>query len=334
MANEIRILIVEDEHAQCALIAAELEQRIAACVFLRIPTESDFVARFAEIVSFSPHFAIVDLNLKWCEPEEASSRPQLAEMHHRRAGLRIFQCLSYDDATKSVPVLMVSALGRETIRSEFSSLPDSVYLPDRKSPTDIANAIASLIAASPSLSVPPKAVTVPQPQALVSFNESLASYLARLEGRRPAASPRPKLFISYCHEDRQLLEEIKCAIVQASLRDPIDMWEDTLLKSDEWKPQIDRHMRTARGALFLVTMTFCASSFIRDIELKYFLEAHRDRGTKIMWVAVGASSVQITPLTEFQCLNDPDRPLRELIKPKRDKVLVKIAEKIVAELRE
>jgi hypothetical protein len=163
---------------------------------------------------------------------------------------------------------------------------------------------------------------------------NLMAYLALLEGRRPATSPRPKLFISYCREDRQSLDEIKRAIVPASLRDPIDVWEDALIKSGLWRPQIERHMRTASGVLFLVTLDFCASSFIRDTELKYFLEAYRDRGTKIMWVNVGASAVQLTPLIDFQCLNDPDRPLRKLSKPDREATLVDIAAKIVAELRE
>jgi hypothetical protein len=332
MANEIRVLVIEDKYPDYDRIVQELERRFEGCDVLLIRSESEFIIRFDEIMSFSPHFAVVDLFLKWCEPEQVSSRPQLSETHPRHAGQRIVRCLCNEPLSKSASILVVSALGRDTVRAEFGTVPENVYFPDRKSPSEIANAIFSLTPASLNLTLSREGQAVPQRVAPVPFSEALEAYRSRVEGRRRALV-RPKLFISYCHEDRQDLEMVKRAIRQASRADPIDVWEDALLTSGEWKPQIEKHMSAATAALFLVTMDFCASDFIQDTELKYFLEAYRRRGTKIMWIAVGASSVKKTQRIDFQCLNKPERPLRKLDKGTRETVLVEIAEKIAFELR-
>jgi hypothetical protein len=331
MANDIRVLVIEDQYPDCDRMVKALKRRFEGCDVLLIRSESEFVIRFEEIISFSPHFAVVDFFLKWCEPEEVATRPKLPESQPRRAGQRIVRCLCNEALTKSVSILVVSALGRDTVRAEFGTVPENVYFPDRKSPSEIANAIFSLIPVTLNLTLSRAGQAVPQRVAAVPFSEAIEAYRSRLGGGRSALA-QPKLFISYCREDRQDLEMVKKAIRQASRADPIDVWEDALLTSGEWRPQIEKHMSTAAGALFLATMDFCASEFIQDTELKYFLEAHQKRGVKIMWIAVGASSAMNTQLADFQCLNNPERPLRSL-KGTRETVLVQIAEKIVSELR-
>lgn len=332
MTNEVRVLLIEDQYPDYSRIIEELERHFPGCVVLLIRSESEFIVRFDEVLHFSPDFVVVDMYLKWCEPEETSSRPQLEGTHPRHAGKRIVRCLCNEKATDRVPVLVVSGLGRETVRSEFGTVPENVYFPDRKSPGEIANAIHSLTATSSNAPSPRNGESVPWRDSPVSFHDALEAYGRRVEGKAHVLV-QPKLFISYCHEDRQDLEMVKKAIRQASRADPIDLFEDALLTSGEWKPQIEKHMSTTTGALFLVTMDFCASDFIQNIELKYFLEAYRKVGIKIMWIAVGASSVKKTQLINFQCLNKPERPLRKLDKGTRETVLVQIAEKIVSELR-
>ncbi len=331
MANEIRVVAIEDHYPTRELLVRELRRRFEGCQVLQIPTESDFIIRFDEMVNFSPHAVVVDLFLRWCEPEEVSSRSQPSDWHFRDAGQRIVRCLCNDVLARDVFILPVSVLGREAVRAEMGSVPKNVCFPDGKGPGEIADLISSLITASPSPAFSREVEPVPPRIEPVPFSEALEAYRSRVEGEK---SVRPKLFISYCRGDRDDLERVKKAIRQASRKDPIDVWEDALLTSGEWKPQIEKQMSTATGALFLVTFDFCDSDFIQDVELESFLEAHKRRGVKIMWIAVGASFVDKTPLWNFQCLNKPARPLRSLDRHHRESVLVEIGNKIVHELRQ
>jgi hypothetical protein len=83
-------------------------------------------------------------------------------------------------------------------------------------------------------------------------------------------------------------------------------------------------------AILLVTHHFVASDFIMNYELPKLLEA-RQEGLTIVWIAVGASLYEETPLNDLQAVNDPSRPLDSLLEPALMPELVRIA-KIIKQL--
>ena len=70
--------------------------------------------------------------------------------------------------------------------------------------------------------------------------------------------------------------------------------------------------------------------FIKNAELQVFIQASREHGLKILWVAVRHSAWEATPLSHYQAVNDPEHPLEELEEwpAKQDKELIRICKEI------
>lgn len=82
---------------------------------------------------------------------------------------------------KDMPVILVSHLGREGIRTELGSRPVNLYLPDRKDPAEIANVVSSLVVGNPERFAVTSPVQAESPGSQAPFKELLAKYLARIE---------------------------------------------------------------------------------------------------------------------------------------------------------
>lgn len=144
-----------------------------------------------------------------------------------------------------------------------------------------------------------------------------------------AIRPRKVLFISYCHVDHQWLERIGKWLKPLERDGLIECWDDRRIKAGTlWRDEIAQSIGTARAALLLVTQDFLSSDFIYGEELPPLLEAAAQRGLTVLWVAVGQSTVDDSPLGAYQCLNDPARPLEELGDIECKKELSKIYDRI------
>lgn len=112
----------------------------------------------------------------------------------------------------------------------------------------------------------------------------------------------------------------------------IKLWDDTRIKAGSlWREEIEKSLATAKAAVLLVSPDFLASDFISAHELPRLLEAAKDEGLKILWLAVRSSMYQNTEIERYQALNDPLRPLAEFSAPLKDKALVEICERIKEE---
>lgn len=77
----------------------------------------------------------------------------------------------------------------------------------------------------------------------------------------------------------------------------------------------------------MVSPAFLASDFIHEQEFGPLLKEAEQRGVRILWIPVRASSYKETWLTNYQAVISPNKPLAEM-KTERDKAWVKICEEI------
>ena len=91
--------------------------------------------------------------------------------------------------------------------------------------------------------------------------------------------PRPRVFISYSHKDKDLLGALVAqlkALEQAGL---LDVWVDTRIDAgDKWYPEIETAMQGAAVAVCLVSEYFLASDFCTKQEVPFLLKREEKDG--------------------------------------------------------
>src|SRR5262249_507977 len=140
---------------------------------------------------------------------------------------------------------------------------------------------------------------------------------------------RDQIFVSYSHRDKQWLDELLITLKPLTRKRKIQVWDDTRIRAGErWRNEIEQALRRAKIAVLLVSRYFLYSDFIADEELPKLLNAAKNDGLNIVWVALGFSSYEDTEIAEYQAVNDPSRPLKSLPVSEMDFELVKIAKAI------
>lgn len=142
----------------------------------------------------------------------------------------------------------------------------------------------------------------------------------------PTASRRSRVFISYSHADTEWLNRLQKHLRPLE-REGAIVWADTRIKAgDQWREEIRAALAETKVAVLLVSADFMASEFIVTNELPPLLKAAEDEGATILPVIISASSFLRTPsLSRFQAVNNPDKPLVQLRKANREKVLDDVA---------
>jgi formylglycine-generating enzyme required for sulfatase activity len=83
-----------------------------------------------------------------------------------------------------------------------------------------------------------------------------------------------EVFFSYAHED----EKLQAALIKHLALLPIESWHDRRITAgEEWRSEIDTHLKSAQIILLLISSDFLASEYCLDIELKLSLQRH-ERG--------------------------------------------------------
>ena len=112
-------------------------------------------------------------------------------------------------------------------------------------------------------------------------------------------------------------------------KDLIKIWADTQIEPGvEWREEMKNALASAKVGVLVVSPNFLASDFIAKHELPPLLEAVKQEGVIILWIAVSASMFHETEIAIYQCVNDPSRPLDSLKSAQLNKELVQICEKI------
>ena len=142
-------------------------------------------------------------------------------------------------------------------------------------------------------------------------------------------TPRPErnqLFISYSHADREWVDRLQKMIRPLERSHGLRLWDDSQIQpGDKWREEIEAALAAAKVALLLVSSDFLASEFVTNSELPQLLTAAEEEGLRILWVPVRPSLVRRTPISAYQALGDPGRPLARMDRVEQEEALVEIA---------
>jgi len=136
----------------------------------------------------------------------------------------------------------------------------------------------------------------------------------------------PKIFVSYSHKDKDWLVRLQEQFAPLARGTLLVAWNDTqIAPGTKWREEIARAIDEADISVLLVSPGFLASDFIAQHELKPLLAKER-----VFWIAVKHSNYARTDIGQYQCANDPARPLASLKGDTRNKAWVDICNKILA----
>jgi formylglycine-generating enzyme required for sulfatase activity len=146
---------------------------------------------------------------------------------------------------------------------------------------------------------------------------------------RHAMTPSPErdqLFISYSHVDREWVVRLQTMIRPLVRSHGLRLWDDSQIPPGaKWREEIETALAAAKVALLLVSSEFLASEFVTNSELPQLLTAAEEEGLRILWVPVRPSLVRRTPISAYQGLGDPGRPLARMDPVEQEEALVEIA---------
>jgi hypothetical protein len=136
-----------------------------------------------------------------------------------------------------------------------------------------------------------------------------------------------EVFVSYSHRDAQWLERLRVHLAPLVRDLGFNVWDDTRIDPGmRWREEISQAVSSAKVAVLLISADFVASDFITKNELPPLLRAADERGAKILPIILSPSRFQRSELSQFQAVNDPERPLTTLQMPEQEAIFDEVAE--------
>jgi hypothetical protein len=141
---------------------------------------------------------------------------------------------------------------------------------------------------------------------------------------------RQHVFISYSHHDKAWLDRLRVHLRPLVRDGLIDVFDDTKIKpGSHWREEIKGALEKARVAVLLISADFLASDFIAEDELPPLLKKAQAGGAAILPVIVNACRFsREKKLSEYQAVNDPNKPLASLTPAETEFVFATVAEAV------
>lgn len=135
---------------------------------------------------------------------------------------------------------------------------------------------------------------------------------------------RNKVFISYSHQDKELLKDIQRHF--KPFLSKIDYWDDSKIEpGQKWKKEIEEAIQTTKVAILLVSTDFLGSEFITSHELPPLLNAAEKEGAVILTVILKPCLFEEFPdLNQFQAMNPPSKPISRMTEDDKEELLVNL----------
>ncbi|MBX9450007.1 MAG: toll/interleukin-1 receptor domain-containing protein [Taibaiella sp.] len=135
---------------------------------------------------------------------------------------------------------------------------------------------------------------------------------------------RNKVFVSYCHKDRDYLNEMKRHF--KPFDSLIDFWDDTRIQpGKKWKEEIRKAISNTKVAILLVSADFLASEFIINNELPPLLKAAEENGAVILILILKPCLFkEVTTLSEFQAMHNISHPVIKMSETEREELYTNV----------
>jgi hypothetical protein len=122
---------------------------------------------------------------------------------------------------------------------------------------------------------------------------------------------KAKVFISYAHEDRKYLTELKAHLSPLERSGDIIFWCDQeIVPGDKWADEIRERLQDADMVLLLVSSDFLNSDYCSEIEFKAAQTRAKNSQTRIIPIIVRDCAWQSSPLAGYDALPDDAKPVR------------------------
>lgn len=137
------------------------------------------------------------------------------------------------------------------------------------------------------------------------------------------------IFCSYSHKDEDFRNELKRRLFILQQTIVIIQWHDRRIgPGEEWRGQIDSHLRSAQIILLLVSADFLASAYCSDVEIKLALERHAQGQAVVIPIIVRLVDRAATPFAHLQVLPSDGKPV--IFRSDYDRAFAEIASAIPA----
>jgi hypothetical protein len=139
----------------------------------------------------------------------------------------------------------------------------------------------------------------------------------------------PTVFVSYSHLDARYRDEVRRFLSPLVLDREIELWDDrTIAIGEDWYREIGQRLDQAKVAILLITTNFLGSSFCKLEEMPVLLQRARQRKLVVLPVLFEDCLWKRERwLARLQMLSG-DKPLRELKRAARDKLLTRLAQQV------
>lgn len=126
-------------------------------------------------------------------------------------------------------------------------------------------------------------------------------------------APEPViLFLSYAHEDEELLRQLVVHLSGLKNEELIKTWYDRqIMAGTEWAKELDSHLEQASVILLLVSPDFLASEYCYEIEMKRALQRHAAGEARVIPIILRPCDWSRTLFAPLQALPQDARPITE-----------------------
>lgn len=119
-----------------------------------------------------------------------------------------------------------------------------------------------------------------------------------------------KLFISYTHKDEPFKDDLIEHLSGLKENGSISSWNDRqIMPGEEWDDAIKKNLTEADIVLFLVSSSFMASNYIKDVEIKHTLERYRNNEVIIVPIIIRPCDFSMLPISKLQALPKDAKPI-------------------------
>lgn len=159
---------------------------------------------------------------------------------------------------------------------------------------------------------------------LLAGTQQGSEYGHRIELVRQPDNRPAEIFLSYAHEDEQLVDIVRQQFVVYERLGYVMVWYDRRIPAgDEWRARIDEKIFRAHGILLFLSPDFLASRYCYEIEGEIALQRHREGNARVIPVILRPCDWVVTPFGQLQALPKDGTPLSQF--DDKDQAALKVA---------